>query len=118
MTCSRPLVVVALALVLGACGSRTDLMPEPGRSLPVAPYGRADRPTAEELLERTPQAAPERSAELRKRSEEREDDPFDLPPEVGPRDMSEPPRQPGERCPDTADEAERVASCGRADRPG
>jgi hypothetical protein len=27
-----------------------------------------------------PQAAPERSVELRKRSEEREDDPFDLPP--------------------------------------
>ena len=30
---------------------------------------------------RRPQAAPLRSTELRKRSEEREDDPFDLPPE-------------------------------------
>ena len=70
-----------LALALGACGNRVDLRPAAGESLPVAPTGRDDRPTAEELLERTPQAAPERSVELRKRSEEREDDPFDLPPE-------------------------------------
>ena len=35
---------------------------------------------AENLLKPTPQAAPERSVELRKRSEERTDDPFDLPP--------------------------------------
>ena len=37
--------------------------------------------TAEELLEPSPQARPERSIELRSESEEREDDPFDLPPE-------------------------------------
>ena len=50
-------------------------------TLPVAPYGREDKPTAEELLATDPQSAPERSVELRRRSEEREDDPFDLPPE-------------------------------------
>ena len=50
-------------------------------SLSPAPYGRTDRPTAEELLELSPQAAPERNVELRRESEEREDDPFDLPPE-------------------------------------
>jgi hypothetical protein len=33
------------------------------------------------LLEQEPQAAPNRSVELRTRSEDREDDPFDLPPE-------------------------------------
>jgi hypothetical protein len=80
-------VAVALALFLGACGSKVDLKPAAGHALPVAPIGREDRPTAAELLVRTPQAAPERSVELRKRSEEREDDPFDLPPDGGePRD--------------------------------
>jgi hypothetical protein len=33
------------------------------------------------LLRRDALAAPERSVELRRRSEERQDDPFDLPPE-------------------------------------
>jgi hypothetical protein len=67
-------------LALCACGVRTDLKPQAGKSLPPAPYGRAERPTAAELLTPPPQAAPERSIELRERSEERADDPFDLPP--------------------------------------
>jgi len=71
----------ALLLLLAACGQVADLRPAEGKALPVAPYGRDDRPTPEELLEPLPQAAPERSVELRSRSEEREDDPFDLPPE-------------------------------------
>jgi hypothetical protein len=75
---------VALALVLLAalagCGSQTDLEPVAGASLPPAPYGRTDPPDAEELVKLDPQAAPERSVELRRQSEEREDDPFDLPP--------------------------------------
>ena len=70
-----------LALALGACAQKADLKPPPGKQLPVAPYGREDRLTAEELLVPDPQAAPERSVELRSRSVEREDDPFDLPPE-------------------------------------
>jgi hypothetical protein len=76
----RPLAALALAVALAACGSRADLKPEAGHALPVAPLGRADRPTAAELLVRSQQAAPERSVELRNRSEERADDPFDLPP--------------------------------------
>ncbi|MEO1106207.1 MAG: hypothetical protein AAFW98_21145, partial [Pseudomonadota bacterium] len=66
---------------LAACGSRAPLTPPEGASLPVAAYGDPAPPTAEELLERDALAAPERSVELRRRSEEREDDPFDLPPE-------------------------------------
>ena len=50
-------------------------------SLPPAPYGAAVQPTADELLAVEPTAAPDRSVELRTRSEEREDDPFELPPE-------------------------------------
>ena len=68
-------------LLLAACGQKADLEPLPGQSLPPAPYGAKAQPDAEALLEPDPHAAPERSVELRKRSEEREDDPFDLPPE-------------------------------------
>ena len=80
---SRCIAVAVLALALAACGNRVDLRPAAGESLPPAPVGRADAPTAEELLTRTPQQAPKRSVELRTRSEEREDDPFDLPPPDG-----------------------------------
>lgn len=73
--------LLAILPLLAACAQTADLTPAPGNDLPVAPYGREDRLTAEELLEPDPQALPERSVELRRRSEEREDDPFDLPPE-------------------------------------
>jgi hypothetical protein len=71
-------------LALSACGSQRDLAPPPGHELPPPPYGRADRPTPLELLKPSPQAVPVRSDELRTQSEEREDDPFDLPPETKP----------------------------------
>ena len=68
-------------LALTACGQKRDLEPGPGNTLPVAPYGADERPDSAELLELETLAAPERSVELRRRSEEREDDPYDLPPE-------------------------------------
>ena len=74
-------VGAAVTLALAACGQRAPLEPRAGGSLPVAPYGAVTPPEAEQLLELKTQAAPERSVELRRRSEEREDDPFDLPPE-------------------------------------
>ena len=80
---NRLAAAIVLALTLAACGNRVDLRPAAGESLPPAPLGRADAPNAEELLTRTPQQAPKRSVELRTRSEEREDDPFDLPPPDG-----------------------------------
>jgi len=79
----RLFFALAFAATLSGCGQTQDLRPAAGESLPPPPYGRADRPTAEELLALDPQAAPERSVELRRRSEEREDDPFDLPPPEG-----------------------------------
>ena len=69
-----------MILLLAACGQKADLKPRTGQAMPVAPYGRGDKPTPDQLLKITPQAAPERSVELRKRSEERAQDPFDLPP--------------------------------------
>ena len=75
------LVLAPLALALAGCGQKADLEPLAGETLPPAPYGAGMHPKPEDLLRLDPQAAPERSVELRKRSEEREDDPFDLPPE-------------------------------------
>ena len=72
-------LTISLAL-LAACGQKADLEPLPGQSLPAAPTGAEGPPSAAQLLELDPQAAPERSVELRRRSEERDDDPFDLPP--------------------------------------
>ena len=72
---------LATLLSLGACGQRTDLVPLAGKTLPPTPYGADTQPDSDELLTLETLAAPERSVELRRRSEEREDDPFDLPPE-------------------------------------
>jgi len=72
---------MGMAALLSACGSQSPLTPPVGASLPDTPYGAADTPTADDLLRRDALAAPERSVELRRRSEEREDAPFDLPPE-------------------------------------
>ncbi|MFL0357268.1 hypothetical protein ACI5KX_12410 [Erythrobacter sp. GH1-10] len=77
----RTLILCGLGLALAACGTRAPLTPPEDASLPVAPYGTNEKPTSEELLQLDALAAPERSVELRRRSEDRADDPFDLPPE-------------------------------------
>ncbi len=75
------LVVSAAALALSGCAQMAALEPAPGASLPPAPYGAKSTPDADALLTPPPQAVPARTVELRSRSEERADDPFDLPPE-------------------------------------
>lgn len=72
---------LALLALLAACGQSAELKPRAGQQLPVAPLGRDDRPSANELLAPRPQDAPQRTDELRSRSEDRQDDPFDLPPQ-------------------------------------
>ncbi|APE28183.1 hypothetical protein [Aurantiacibacter gangjinensis] len=69
------------ALLIAGCAQKAALEPAPGETLPPPPYGATQPLDADQLLELDPQAAPERSIELRRESEEREDDPFDLPPE-------------------------------------
>jgi predicted small lipoprotein YifL len=69
-----------LALTLAACGLREPLQPAPGQTMPPAP-ALASRPmTTDELLEPPPIARPGRVDELLRRSEERENDRYDLPP--------------------------------------
>lgn len=77
----RRLILAASISALAACAQKGPLEPVEGASLPPAPYGEAEPRSSTELLAVRPQAAPERSVELRRESEEREDDPFDLPPE-------------------------------------
>ena len=76
----RAFAALAIVLALSACGVRRDLRPAAGGSLPVAPYGREESRPAAALMKPSVQAAPTRTVELRQRSEERADDPFDLPP--------------------------------------
>lgn len=76
----RILLACGVLLALAGCGSRQSLALKPGQELPPAPFGRAVKPTPNELLEPPTLAIPARSVELRTRSERREDDPFDLPP--------------------------------------
>jgi hypothetical protein len=71
---------IALATLLSACGNKDDLEPAKGEILPVTPAGAPKQPTPEELMTPTTQARPERSDEPLKRSEERKDDEYDLPP--------------------------------------
>ena len=77
----RLALTVAATAALAACGQKAALEPPPGQTLPPAPYGSEVRPTADELLESDGSVSLERDTELRTQSEEREDDPFDLPPE-------------------------------------
>jgi hypothetical protein len=77
----RTAAALFASVLLAACGTASPLTPPEGAKAPAAPYGAAATPSAEELLRREALAAPERSVELRRRSEERQDDPFDLPPE-------------------------------------
>jgi hypothetical protein len=72
--------LIGMVLSLAACGGREELQPAQGKSLPPAPYGAEAQPTPTQLITPSVQARPERSDELLRRSEERRDDRFDLPP--------------------------------------
>jgi len=76
----RLLALTGLALALSGCGAADGLVPEEGKTLPVAPYGAKTQPTAAQLLTPTTQQRPQRSDELLTKSDERRSDEFDLPP--------------------------------------
>jgi hypothetical protein len=74
------IAVPALALLAAACGKVEPLRPAAGNGLPLKPASAARAPTAEELLTPPPIARPTRTEDTLRRSEERGDDRFDLPP--------------------------------------
>jgi hypothetical protein len=75
----RFLALPALVLV-AACGNVEPLRPQSAQATPPKPAMAARAPTTEELLTAPPVARPARQDDGLRRSEERADDPFDLPP--------------------------------------
>ena len=78
---SRAILTLLAAGALAACGLREPLEPPPGATMPAVPHAVGEEPTAEDLLSVPPIARPERVDELLRRSEPREDDRFDVPPQ-------------------------------------
>jgi hypothetical protein len=72
-------MLVALASLAG-CGGEQELKLAPGAKPLVKPAMAARAPTTEELMTPPPIAKPDRVTEILKRSQEREQDRFDLPP--------------------------------------
>ncbi|ANU07397.1 hypothetical protein [Paraurantiacibacter namhicola] len=77
----RTLVLPMMLLALAACGNQKGLERPEDYPPPKVPYGREEALDADELLTPDQMAVPARSVEPEARSGEREDDPFDLPPE-------------------------------------
>ena len=72
--------VLVLLLLSAACGKVEPLRPAAGEALPPKPAEAARAPTTDELLTPPPIARPTRTEDTLRRSEEREDDRYDLPP--------------------------------------
>jgi hypothetical protein len=77
---NRAAIAILLVGLLAGCGSRTELKPLPGMSaVPKSAEAKAAE-TPAQLMKPSTQARPDRRADLLTESEERKDDPFDLPP--------------------------------------
>ena len=76
----RLLFLLPGLLLLAACGNMEPLQPKTGQAMPPKPAMAVRAPTTEELLTPPSNARPARQDDGLRRSEEREDDPFDLPP--------------------------------------
>jgi predicted small lipoprotein YifL len=68
-------------LLLGACGLKGPLEPVPPAAMPVAQRGQTVAPTPAQMLVVPVQAAPQRVDDPVKKSEERPDDRFNIPPQ-------------------------------------
>ena len=84
ITLARGLALGALALALASCGGKQPLKPVAGQKMPAVPVGETAAPIAQQLMTPPMQSRPERNVELLVQSQERKDDPFDLPPEKQP----------------------------------
>jgi len=76
----RTLLLLPAVALLAACGNLEPLQPKSGGGMPAKPAMAARAPTTDELLTPPANARPPRQDDGLRRSEERADDPFDLPP--------------------------------------
>ncbi len=76
----RTLSLLCFAGLLSACGGRVPLAPPVGKQLPQKGESYSTRASSDQLMTPDTQARPKRSDEQLKRSEERREDKFDLPP--------------------------------------
>lgn len=75
------MLALSAALLLAGCGGRVALAPKEGNALPPKAETAATAATPEQLMTADGQARPKRSDEQLKRSEERRQDKFELPPQ-------------------------------------
>jgi len=73
-------VILMLATALAGCGSKKALVRPAGDPVPPKPAFADTAPTSDELITPDVQARPDRSDEVLRRSQRRDDDRFDLPP--------------------------------------
>ncbi|HEX8380846.1 MAG TPA: hypothetical protein VF619_09905 [Allosphingosinicella sp.] len=76
----RILLLLPAFALLAACGNMEPLQPKAREGMPAKPAMAVRAPTTDELLTPPAYARPDRQDDGLRRSEEREDDPFDLPP--------------------------------------
>jgi predicted small lipoprotein YifL len=76
----RTILAGVALLALAACGKRDALRPPAGHAMPPAPASAATQPTVDQLLTPPVETRPGRSDDALRRSEERPDDRFNLPP--------------------------------------
>jgi hypothetical protein len=75
---SGALLIAGLAVA--GCGRQVALMPEPGMAPVPTPAFASQPETSDQLMKPSSQARPARNVDILSRSEERQADPFDLPP--------------------------------------
>jgi Prokaryotic membrane lipoprotein lipid attachment site len=76
----KTVFLLSITALLSACGARVALTPKAGTALPMKAETAATQATPTQLMTPDQQARPKRSDELLRRSEERREDKFDLPP--------------------------------------
>ncbi len=77
---NRMIFAATALLALAACGKRDALRPAAGLSMPPKPATAAAQPDVNALLTPPPETRPGRNDDPLRRSEERPDDRFELPP--------------------------------------
>ena len=77
---TRTILAACALLALGACGYRDALPPAEGHRLPPKPATAAAQPDVDTLLTPPVETRPGRNDDVLRKSEERPDDRFNLPP--------------------------------------